>query len=130
MSETKITEGPYFVHDFTDPLINSAPSVRDIYVSCVWPDHIAMCSMEMGLTGTMEEARANAHLFAASWDLLQFARAELAAIERSIEATKELSAQIHLPWNTLPLVARRDEIAALIAKAEGRQDSAQLEAAR
>ena len=60
------TPGDWNVQDFADPAVSSDPSPRDIYISCSWPDHIGIASMERGLTATLEEARANAAFIAAA----------------------------------------------------------------
>ena len=61
------TEGPWFVHDFTDASPDKWPAVT---VSCSHPDSITVAHMGSALTNTHEEAMANARLIAAAPDLL------------------------------------------------------------
>lgn len=58
------TEGPWFLHDFREA--SSEPSVYDIQVSFTDPDSLSVCHMANGITGTFDEALANAAFIAAA----------------------------------------------------------------
>lgn len=60
--EAKATEGPFFVHDFR--AASCEPTVWDVTVSCDNPATITVAAMGPGLTGTADEALANAGFFA------------------------------------------------------------------
>jgi len=57
------TEGRWNVQDFS-PAMDSPKIARDVTISCSWPDHIGIASMNNGLTATLDEARANATFIA------------------------------------------------------------------
>jgi hypothetical protein len=42
------TEGPWFVHNFTDPVIADKPTAQDVTISCTHPDHITVAVMMGG----------------------------------------------------------------------------------
>jgi hypothetical protein len=67
---SKMTEGPWFVHDFADPAVSSSPSCHDVTVSCDTPATITVAYMGNGLTRELSEARANARAIAALPDLI------------------------------------------------------------
>ncbi len=56
----KSTPRPWFLHDFTGAF--EAPTPGDVTISCDHPATITVASMGRALTGTLEEARANAAL--------------------------------------------------------------------
>lgn len=63
-------DGPLFVHDFSDLGVPDGPepSVRHVTLSCDHPASIEVAAMGCGLTGTVEEARANARRLATVWN--------------------------------------------------------------
>lgn len=56
------TEGPWFLHDFTGPEINSNPTTFDVTVSCVHPDTLTVATMGGGFDGHtgLDQARRDA----------------------------------------------------------------------
>lgn len=77
----KATHGAWFLHDFTGPEINNIPSSRDVTVSCDHPATITVAEMGRGLTGTLEEARANASFIAHSRADIPWLLSTLRAVE-------------------------------------------------
>lgn len=77
----KATHGAWFLHDFTGPEINNIPSSRDVTVSCDHPATITVAEMGRGLTGALEEARANASFIAHSRTDIAFLLSTLRAVE-------------------------------------------------
>lgn len=67
--KTAATKGPLFVHDFAHPEVSSNPSPGDVTLSCDHPATITVAFMGNGMTGTLDEARANAAKIARLWNL-------------------------------------------------------------
>lgn len=64
----KATESPWFLHDFSDPSMNSDPTAQDVAVSCDHPATITIASMGGGFAGYkgLEQARHDAAYIAAA----------------------------------------------------------------
>ena len=60
------TPGPWFIHDFSDPVLTDDPIASDVVVSCTNPDHIGVASMLGGDAGPRDlgRARCDAQLIA------------------------------------------------------------------
>jgi hypothetical protein len=89
------TPGEWFLHDFTDPKINSAPTARVVTVSCDHPATITVAEMGGGLDGHtgIEQARHDAaHIASASPATVLAMVAEIRRLEQKLETFKRLAA--------------------------------------
>lgn len=86
----KATPGPWFMHDFANPLVSRDPCAQDVTVSCASPDHIEVAHMSGGLYGYkgISQAQADAHFIALSREAVP---ALIAEVERLREALTEIS---------------------------------------
>lgn len=91
----KMTEGPWFVHDFNGILPKKKPSPANIYVSCTTPDHISVCGMMNALTADASEATANAEGIVA---LRNHAASIITALQAERDALRAALKDMHGGW--------------------------------
>lgn len=94
----KATSEPWFVHDFADVAVSSAPSANDVTVSCDHPATITVAFMGGGLEGSLgdagiEQGRKDADFIAHARTDIPDLIAALEAAERERDACAGLASQ-------------------------------------
>jgi hypothetical protein len=84
------TGGPWFLHDFSHPVLTDTPTAQDVTVSCVHPDHITVAVMAGGDAGhqDLQRARYDARLIALAPDMARHIIATEERLKAAVEALK------------------------------------------